>query len=725
MGSAAAGADSTVESVVAADVAIPASTPGQIASAAEAPPAAEPSGAAEWSASLPEDPVAPLLPGVEAAASRLHAAGCVCSACAAPAPEDGLAGGGGSAGGSVSAASLGTLDQLADYLATEFWTDRGSTARQFNLEASGLGANNGVLTYNTTANSQDADGLTPARATLVDEAFKLLEATLGIDFQQTSASGADLRFGDDQSGAYASSSRFWASPTTIASSAINVAAGWHGGGSTFGDYVFQTILHEIGHGLGLGHQGAYNGSGTYATDADFTNDSWQVSMMSYFDQTDNTSIDASFAYLSTPMVADWIALDGLYGAQGYGLSNAFLGDTTYGFNTTITAATSSIFSELKDWIPTTAFTVVDGGGSDTLDLSGFSGTQLIDLRPSDAASTTVYASNIAGKTGNLTFAPGTLIEAVIGGSGADTFRGNSANNHFDGGEGTDTLLVSGTFSDYSLSLSGSSLVLRDQRSGSPDGTDTLTNVEVVDFSGDSRSWAALLSLVGGSGSGSSGSGSAGSGSAGGGGGSGGGGASTVVPLVGGGGATAPVLTLVGTPGDDRLEGASDQALAETLEGGEGADRLVGYRGADQLAGGAGDDELRAGNGMDLIDGGEGADQLYGGFGTNRFVSSRDGAVDVLHFKSDQLAYNYLYDSAGNNPNGLKADAIEGLDAHDQVRVQGARTDQLQWREVVAVETHGGTLSGIGLYADGFLEAVYTGGDLRAEQLQQLTLGVEA
>ena len=392
----------------------------------------------------------------------------------------------------MAAASLGTLDQLADYLETQFWTDSNTTNRNFNLSESGTYAKSGELTYNTSGNWQDANGLTSGRADLVDEAFKIFEATLGIDFQETSAYDADFDFGDNDSGAYAYSDL---SGTAINYSGINVASSWDGGGEELGDYVFQTILHEIGHGLGLGHQGLYNGTGSYATDADFTNDSWQASMMSYFDQTSNTTIDASYAYLSTPMVVDWIALDDLYGPQGYGISNAFLGDTTFGFNTTITASTSAVFNQLKDWIPTTAFTVVDGGGDDTLDFSGFSDTQLIDLRPSEESATNVYASNIGGKTGNLTFAPGTLIETAIGGSGADSFRGNSQDNSFDGGLGSDTLLVSGSLSDYLLTLSGSSLVLEDLRSGSPDGTDTLTNIEFVDFNGDTRGWSSLLGLV--------------------------------------------------------------------------------------------------------------------------------------------------------------------------------------------------------------------------------------
>ena len=423
-----------------------------------------------------------------------------------------------SSGTDLSGSPLGTLSQLADYLKTQFWSDFGDSLgrpishRNFDLSTTGPYAKDGSLTYNTNRNSLDFNGLEPGRADLVDEAFKLFEATLGIDFEKTDSSGADFRFGDGESDAFSLSHL---SGSTTVYSEINVASDWFAGSDSFGDYVFHTILHEIGHGLGLGHLGNYNHTASYLADADFRNDSWQLAMMSYFaqsynsyfpDSSTNTSIEASFAFLSTPMVVDWIALDDLYGSQGFGINNAFTGDTTYGFNTTITADKSKVFNELKDWIPTTAYTIVDGGGVDTLDLSGFSSAQFIDLRPSDKSATNVYISNIAGKAGNLSFAPGTLIEAAIGGSGADTFRGNSANNSLDGGDGIDTVFFSGALSDYGLSLSGSSLQITDKRSASPDGIDMLANIEFVDFNGDTRSWDTLLSLVGsvgGSGSGGS------------------------------------------------------------------------------------------------------------------------------------------------------------------------------------------------------------------------------
>ena len=188
--------------------------------------------------------------------------------------------------------------------------------------------------------------------------------------------------------------------------------------------------------------------------------------------------------------------------------------------------------------------------------------------------------------------------------------------------------------------------------------------------------------------------------------------------------SAATLNFVGTAGDDNLEGASDQSLAETFEGGDGNDRLVGFRGADNLYGGTGDDELRAGNGMDFIEGGAGADQLYGGFGANRFASTLDGAEDVIHFKSDQLAYNYIYGKAENNPDGLKADELQGLDAFDRVKVQGVRADQLRWEFVSNAQTNTGELSGVGLYVDDYLEAVYTGGTLSVDELIAMTTGVD-
>ena len=105
---------------------------------------------------------------------------------------------------SLFAGAAASNQPLADYLRSGFWIDFGSSTRKFNISNSGTYAKNGIITCNTTANNFDSDGLSSARQLLVDEAFKLFEEVLGIDFQSSSEVNADFRFGGANSGAYAS-----------------------------------------------------------------------------------------------------------------------------------------------------------------------------------------------------------------------------------------------------------------------------------------------------------------------------------------------------------------------------------------------------------------------------------------------------------------------------------------------------------------------------------------
>ena len=64
----------------------------------------------------------------------------------------------------------------------------------------------------------------------------------------------------------------------------------------------------------------------------------------------------------------------------------------------------------------------------------------------------------------------------------DTLTSTSNNELFDGGAGTDTVAFSGNFSNYSLTRTSTSLELIDQRTGTNDGIDTLSNIEYIQFS---------------------------------------------------------------------------------------------------------------------------------------------------------------------------------------------------------------------------------------------------
>ena len=175
------------------------------------------------------------------------------------------------------------------------------------------------------------------------------------------------------------------------------------------------------------------------------------------------------------------------------------------------------------------------------------------------------------------------------------------------------------------------------------------------------------------------------------------------------------LVLNGGDGNDELRGMSgDFFQNEEIIGGNGDDVITGFRGKDSLYGGAGDDVLRAGNGRDLIVGGSGKDTMYGGFGRNTFEGLKDGYSDIIHFKSDQWAYNYIYDKAGNSPSGEKCDIIYDLDAADRIVIQGART--------VDIVVYQGQDGDVGLFVKDVIEGYIPETALYRSQLVSMVSG---
>jgi len=200
-----------------------------------------------------------------------------------------------------------------------------------------------------------------------------------------------------------------------------------------GTYGLLTYIHEIGHALGLSHPGSYNADPNYTptfnNDAEYYQDTHQWTVMSYFDAAENGSgvdhfgSDGIWKYPSTPMLHDVAAIQAIYGAD----LTTRLGDTVYGFNFT---ADKSVFNFNINFDP--IICIWDAGGSDTLDVSGYSTIQTISLVPGSY-------SNIGYMTQNVAIAFGCWIENAFGGSGADTVLGNELANYLCGNGGNDIL----------------------------------------------------------------------------------------------------------------------------------------------------------------------------------------------------------------------------------------------------------------------------------------------
>tara|TARA_R100000664_G_C2759788_1_gene149965 strand:- start:1906 stop:4029 length:2124 start_codon:yes stop_codon:yes gene_type:complete len=78
---------------------------------------------------------------------------------------------------------------------------------------------------------------------------------------------------------------------------------------------------------------------------------------------------------------------------------------------------------------------------------------------------------------------GTLLnDSLQGTADNENISGLIGDDIIDGGAGSDTAIYSGKYSNYSFTRNTSSIDIADQRTGTNDGTDTLSNIEYIQFS---------------------------------------------------------------------------------------------------------------------------------------------------------------------------------------------------------------------------------------------------
>ena len=259
-------------------------------------------------------------------------------------------------------------------------------------------------------------------------------------------------------------------PSTI----IYSTAGTNFDTITLGGDTFQTMVHEIGHSIGLFHP--HDGTvfpGVTGEQSSGTNGLNQHiwTAMSYVAGYDLEPI-TTLAYGTnfTPMAFDIAAIQFLYGVKA-----AETGDNTYLLPT-------------ENGLGTGWSAIWDTGGNDTINGAGATSDLTINLNeaPLTGVNAGGFASWIGGIKGGFTIANGVLIENAIGGAGNDTLIGNAANNVINGGLGNDTIDGRSGFDVVRMEANRADASVNAVQAGhivqtSSAGTDTLINIERVQF----------------------------------------------------------------------------------------------------------------------------------------------------------------------------------------------------------------------------------------------------
>jgi hypothetical protein len=285
------------------------------------------------------------------------------------------------------------------------------------------------------------------------EKFANLHFTPVIETENGSSIG-DLRFAatnDVDAPAYAFAYYPYSDPSAgdvwFSTRWMDSHRGAHPGELNVGQYDFLTIIHEVGHALGLKHPFDIEDQSHTTLPPEIDNIFHTV--MSY-DVKEGVAISDVGAdrYPTTPMYYDILALQLMYGQS----TDAHPGDTLYKYT-----------EHGKYWL-----TINDSGGTDTIQYVSTTGG-FIDLRE--------HQSNLLGDPivfddGDISFetvwiGPGTVIENALGGAGSDGIYGNDVRNSLTGGGGYDDLFGFGD-SDRLYGNSGN-----DQLHGGR-GNDTLT-----------------------------------------------------------------------------------------------------------------------------------------------------------------------------------------------------------------------------------------------------------
>lgn len=341
----------------------------------------------------------------------------------------------------------------------------------------GSDSGNPTITYkflssSTNGNLSTADKLgfkvmNSDQEAAVTSALNYISSLVNINFQRIDGdSTADINFGTNDQG---TTSGGYATGANSAIGTVNLLLNNKSNVNTKpvpGDYGWETIIHEIGHTLGLKHPGAYNAGGGVAPGPYLSavDDTRRNTVMSYKNPSDaainwvsngNNSYSNLGANPSTFMPLDILALQFLYGKNQTGTSLSDSSKSLADFQTT--QFTSS-------WLGIQTLSSTSQGLS--LDLSGVGAANIVDMRAGAFSSInikeTTYNAGIGGAKSAQTFynlnnvglAYDASISSLIGGTSTDVVYVSNNDVEIDGNEGSDKVYLYGSAADWTQSSSG-------------------------------------------------------------------------------------------------------------------------------------------------------------------------------------------------------------------------------------------------------------------------------
>ncbi len=309
--------------------------------------------------------------------------------------------------------------------------------------------------------------VTPEQTAAIQTAFNLLSSYTLLTFEAASSSStASLRLARNAPEPPANPSSTGGYPPSMDEKGVPYGTygsgdAWLAGNANvtanyFGTDEFSTIIHEIGHTLGLKHGHETSPNGALAREFD----NHQFSVLTYRTYTDSPfdpiQREADGSSPQSYMMFDISALQSMYGANFSRLGK----EDTYRWDAsgqhlingqpapnTGLSSTGKIFS-----------TIWTQGAAATYDLSAFSQDQVDDLRPGHwlTFSNSQLADLKFGDTSPEFKAQGNIYNALlyqddlrsaianlITGSGNDTLIGNARDNVLKAGDGNDIIVTSG------------------------------------------------------------------------------------------------------------------------------------------------------------------------------------------------------------------------------------------------------------------------------------------